>query len=245
MSDQLDAVEALAVDFNPLTASLSPIALAVFNYAWYYLNDRQAWLNGLNPLDEITDSQWDTIQSYTAQAYAEIDRSTMIGQVTSYITEFPPPNVLSMDGSILARVTYPELYAVIDPIWHIDADTFQLPDLRNRVIVGAGDDYSPSDSGGSDTVTLTTAQMPSHSHTASAPTVIDPSHSHVESGAGLSAVTIGAGVPAPVAVPFPTATAPAFTGISVLAPSISSEGGSGAHENRQPFMALNYGVIFR
>ena len=40
------------------------------------------------------------------------------------------------------------------------------PDLRNRFIVGAGtgSNYSPGNTGGSDSVSLTTAQMPSHTH---------------------------------------------------------------------------------
>ena len=39
------------------------------------------------------------------------------------------------------------------------------PDLRDRFIVGAGSTYSRGDTGGSNSVTLTTAQMPSHRHT--------------------------------------------------------------------------------
>lgn len=38
------------------------------------------------------------------------------------------------------------------------------PDLRDRFIVGAGSSYSVGDTGGSDTVTLTAEQMPSHNH---------------------------------------------------------------------------------
>lgn len=38
------------------------------------------------------------------------------------------------------------------------------PDLRDRFIVGAGLSYGVGDTGGSATVTLTTDQMPSHTH---------------------------------------------------------------------------------
>lgn len=38
------------------------------------------------------------------------------------------------------------------------------PDLRDRFIVGAGGDYNVGDTGGEAEVTLTTAQLPSHSH---------------------------------------------------------------------------------
>ena len=39
------------------------------------------------------------------------------------------------------------------------------PDLRNRFIVGAGNSYTLGATGGADTVTLTTTQMPRHAHT--------------------------------------------------------------------------------
>jgi len=38
------------------------------------------------------------------------------------------------------------------------------PDLRSRFIVGAGSTYSSGNTGGADTVTLTTSQMPQHNH---------------------------------------------------------------------------------
>lgn len=48
------------------------------------------------------------------------------------------------------------------------------PDLRNRFIVGAGSSYAVNDNGGTNAVTLTTGEMPSHNHP-----VIDPGHKHV------------------------------------------------------------------
>ena len=39
------------------------------------------------------------------------------------------------------------------------------PDLRDRFVVGAGSGYSVGNTGGASSVTLTTAQMPSHTHT--------------------------------------------------------------------------------
>ena len=47
------------------------------------------------------------------------------------------------------------------------------PDLRNRFVVGAGNNYNPGDTGGADSVTLTEAQMPQHNHG-----INDPQHNH-------------------------------------------------------------------
>ena len=56
------------------------------------------------------------------------------------------------------------------------------PDLRNRFIVGAGSRYSVGNTGGSDSVTLTTEQLPSHSHGHNLSTVSAGSHTHTFSG---------------------------------------------------------------
>ena len=49
------------------------------------------------------------------------------------------------------------------------------PDLRDRFVVGAGSSYNPGSTGGSNSVTLSTTQIPSHNHTT-------PNHRHSFSG---------------------------------------------------------------
>jgi len=48
--------------------------------------------------------------------------------------------------------------------WNICDGTNGTPDLRDRFIVGAGNDYQKGDIGGEDSVTLTIPHLPSHSH---------------------------------------------------------------------------------
>ena len=55
----------------------------------------------------------------------------------------------------------PDGWALCDGGTH---DGHATPDLRNRFVVGAGDHYSVSDTGGADEVKLTIDQMPSHNH---------------------------------------------------------------------------------
>lgn len=54
--------------------------------------------------------------------------------------------------------------ATIPPGWNLCDGTNGTPDLRNRFVVGAGSSYGVGDAGGSNEVTLSSAQMPSHSH---------------------------------------------------------------------------------
>ena len=73
------------------------------------------------------------------------------------------------------------------------------PDLRNRFVVGAGDVYNPGNTGGSDSVTLATANLPSHTHSFSATTgsdshshgINDPGHSHTMSARWHNSVNSG------------------------------------------------------
>lgn len=48
--------------------------------------------------------------------------------------------------------------------WALCDGTSGTPDLRGRFVIGAGGSYEVGDTGGVEKVTLTTAQMPSHTH---------------------------------------------------------------------------------
>jgi len=162
-----------------------------------------------------------------------------VGMIFPYGANVAPAGYLLCDGSDYAETDFPELFTVIGTTYGSSSGRFNVPNLFNRTLVGAGDDFSFATIGGDESITLTISEMPSHSHIADAPTVVDPTHSHAESGAVTVPVLEGA-VPAVAAVAVPTVTAPALTGISVLAPNINNEGGDGAHSNMQPYMALPY-----
>jgi len=103
--------------------------------------------------------------------------------------------------------------------------------LRSRFVVGAGSTYNPGDTGGVDSVTLTTAQIPSHTHTA---TVNDPGHSHTVDGATQQ--TNGGGTIITGRNNVVTSSV-ATTGITV---TNAATGGGGSHENRPPYFALAF-----
>ena len=72
--------------------------------------------------------------------------------------------------------------AAIPSGWYLCDGQNGTPDLRNRFIVGAGSSYEVGNTGGSDSVTLTTEQMPSHSHSHSLSTKSSGLHSHTING---------------------------------------------------------------
>jgi microcystin-dependent protein len=53
------------------------------------------------------------------------------------------------------------------------------PDLRNRFIVGSQGSYAVGDTGGLDSVTLITSELPSHTHA-----LTDPGHTHIVTDPG-------------------------------------------------------------
>jgi hypothetical protein len=94
------------------------------------------------------------------------------------------------------------------------------PDLRGRFVVGHhpnNNDYEIDDTGGSESVTLTVAQMPSHKHD----TTFD--NKRYFPGGGSTSISFGG------AGGYPADTF-----------SMSNEGGGQSHENRPPYYALCY-----
>lgn len=146
----------------------------------------------------------------------------MIGAIIPYATAALPPNVLPCDGSVYQRTDYPILYDLLDPSLHINADEFATPDLRGRVVVGAGVGVGLTprpnlSTGGEEEVTLSISQIPPHSHLYTPPALL-----------GLDLEDVG--VPTPAAsIGTPTQT--------------SAEGGGLPHNNMPPYLAVRYGII--
>lgn len=124
------------------------------------------------------------------------------------------------------------------------------PNLLNQFIVGAGDTYDVGDSGGVNTVALTTAQMPSHNHTGDTNTTGNHNHATTQGGNVHDRVfTLGdvgdtpngadnrTGANEPrIIEAFPMAT----TGNHSHTLDINNTGSGQAHENRPPYYALTY-----
>ena len=65
--------------------------------------------------------------------------------------------------------------------WYLCNGSYGTPDLRDRFVVGAGSSYNPGNTGGSETVSISTSNMPSHNHSVSSHSHTIPSHAHTVS----------------------------------------------------------------
>lgn len=88
-----------------------------------------------------------------------------VGTVSMYAGGSAPSGYLLCDGAAYNIVDYQDLYDVIGTTYgSAGAGTFRVPDLRNRNVIGAGS-RAIGATGGAETHTLTTSEIPSHSHT--------------------------------------------------------------------------------
>jgi microcystin-dependent protein len=166
-----------------------------------------------------TATKWATARDLTINGVTQSVDGTANAAWT--IPTFPTGGIIMWSGSI----------ASIPAGWLLCDGTNGTPDLRSRFVVGAGSTYNPGDTGGVDSVTLTTAQIPSHTHTA---TVNDPGHSHTVDGATQQ--TNGGGTIITGRNNVVTSSV-ATTGITV---TNAATGGGGSHENRPPYFALAF-----
>lgn len=150
------------------------------------------------------------------------ERGCMIGTIFAHACAAAPLGSLACDGASFLRADYPDLYDALDTAYHVDSTHGRTPDLRSRSVVGVGQGSGLSNraidgSGGEETHTLSTGEMPSHSHSFNQYQFLP-----------VAAVGVVGAASAPT---FPTNT--------------GSAGGGGAHENMHPWRALHYAIWAR
>lgn len=150
---------------------------------------------------------------------------------------------MKCDGRAISRTDYADLFAAIGTSFGAGngTTTFNLPDCRGRVLgsTGTGTGLTARALGasvGAETHTLTSAEMPSHTHT-----INDPGHTHsyVNNVNDQGVNTLTTQDDAADQVDLAATTGSSTTGIT-----INATGGGGAHNNMQPTTFIGSAFIF-
>jgi len=180
--------------------------------------------------DGVVVNDGGTMKSVPASDFKEYIMPT--GALMPYAGTSAPTGFLLCYGQAISRSTYADLFSAISTTYGTGdgSSTFNLPDLRGRVVAGQDDMGGSSadrltdqtgglngdtlgDTGGSETHTLSTAQLPAHTHTVAAQQQVGgDSTNRGGSGQLGAAATI----------------------------TTSSTGSGSAHNNVQPTIILNY-----
>lgn len=154
--------------------------------------------------------------------------SPFIGEIRMFGGNFAPAGWAFCNGALLPISENDALFTLIGTTYGGDGQsTFALPDLQSRVPVHVGPGFALGQSGGTESVTLTTSQIPAHSHVPQANANVG---SQVSPQGGLWA-----------------SSNPSLNQYSNVAPTLNMDpgaigqtGGSQPHDNMVPFLAVNF-----
>lgn len=186
-----------------------------------------------------------------------------IGEIRGFAANFAPLNWAFCQGQILPIAQNTALFSILGTQYGGNGQTtFGLPDLRGRAIVGSGqaNGLSPYDNGemiGTESVTLITTNLPTHTHTITVAAGTggsgNVSLNGVNGQAGQLApgnnlpgndsaqnVSLYASSGTPVAFDAGSIQVSQVQGPKLSTVTLNPVGGTNPHENRQPLLAMNY-----
>jgi microcystin-dependent protein len=153
--------------------------------------------------------------------------SPFIGEIRMFAGNFAPAGWAFCNGALIPISENDALFNLIGTTYGGDGqNTFALPDLQSRIPVHAGPGFALGQSGGVESVTLTTSQIPAHSHVP-----------QCQSGTGNLPDPTG-GVWAQPSTG--TDYSDAAPGLIMDPAAIGSAGGSQPHDNMVPFLVINF-----
>ena len=166
-----------------------------------------------------------------------------VGQLSMFAGNFAPAGWAFCSGQLLPISENDVLFQLIGTTYGGDGQsTFALPNLQSRVPVHMGQggglsNYTIGQSGGTETVTLNTQQIPQHNHLALAVTPTPANTPTPASGTVMADEQVGQSNNPFTYAPFNSGTPNLVTlGNS----TVQNVGGGQPHENVQPILAINF-----
>lgn len=149
-----------------------------------------------------------------------------IGAIFMFGGTFAPAGYAFCNGQLLLIAQNTALYSILGTTYGGDAvQNFALPNLQGRIPVHTGGAFPPGQSGGEETVTLTTNQIPSHTH-------------------GVNAVSGAGNQTSPAGNVWAATNVPRYAAPGTLVqfnPAAIALAGSGQpHDNMPPFLGISF-----
>jgi len=151
-----------------------------------------------------------------------------VGEIRMFAGNFAPAGWMFCEGQLLPISENETLFQLIGTTYGGDGQsTFALPDLRGRIPLHQGNGFQLAETGGAEEITLTTSQIPSHTHPMLANntqgSTPNPNNNVVLAGSPNLDLYI-----------FDVANQP-------MAPtSVTPLGGSQPHTNFQPYLCIDF-----
>jgi microcystin-dependent protein len=110
---------------------------------------------------------------YKKTTISSLSTPALTGSIIAYAGTTTPSGYLECNGSNVSRTTYASLFSAVGVTWGAGdgTTTFTLPDLRRRTMIGkngtagtGSPGITVGSTGGAETTTLLTANVPSHQH---------------------------------------------------------------------------------
>jgi microcystin-dependent protein len=156
-----------------------------------------------------------------------------LGEVRLMSFNFPPRGWAFCNGQLLPINQNQALFSLLGTTFGGDGRVnFALPDLRDRVAVHAGGGRTLGERFGEVAHTLSTAELPAHTHGVNATTTA--ATTNVPSATVVPAKSVGADVYGPESNLVP------MDAQAVAPPPLAQP-----HENRQPFLVLSFCIALQ
>jgi microcystin-dependent protein len=150
-----------------------------------------------------------------------------VGEIRMFAGNFAPAGWAFCEGQILPIAENETLFQLIGTTYGGDGQTtFALPDLRGRLPIHMGNGFTLAQNGGVESVTLTTNQVPGHTHTLLAS--VQPAGQSNPQGNLL-----GQSASADLFIIDVAAT-------TLHASAVGTTGGSQPHTNLQPYLCVSF-----
>jgi microcystin-dependent protein len=166
----------------------------------------------------------------------------MIGEIRLFAGNFAPRNWAFCDGSLQSIAQNTALFSILGTTYGGDGiTTFALPDLQGRAAVGVGTGpglqaWDLGEVQGTETNTMTTNQMPAHTHTVMANNTPGAGDQNTPSNNYMAAGPVDRSSGLPVNTRYASTT----DGTHMGPQAIGTTGGSLPFNNMQPSLCLNY-----